>query len=198
MSTGKTHGAASCSSCRKSKTRARTHTNPESSQSERQRRAERQGQGRRPPRGKGGCGARSAGGGGRSRILPPAKSSFEDGGKKKDSLRQKETEGMFHQQTCLVRNSRRNSLERRQRSPSREGGRRRGAARAREQTKVGRRLTCSLSTSISQATVVHNDSNEAVGGDSVCLGDKEWQGATEHTPVHACNVAQCHLEEDVG
>lgn len=135
---------------------------------------------------------------GPSRILPPAKSSFEDGGKKKDSLRQKETEGMFHQQTCLVRNSRRNSLERRQRSPSREGGRRRGAARAREQTKAGRRLTCSLSTSISRATVVHNDSNEAVGGDSVCLGDKEWQGATEHTPVHACDVAQCHLEEDVG
>lgn len=197
MSTGKTHGAASCSSCRKSKTR--THTNPESSQSERQRRAERQGQGRRPPRGKGGCGAQSAGGGGgRSRILPPAKSSFEDGGKKKDSLRQKETEGMFHQQTCLVRNSRRNSLERRQRSPSREGGRRRGAARAREQTKAGRRLTCSLPTSISRATVVHNDSNEAVGGDSVWLGDKEWQGATEHTPVHACDVAQCHLEEDVG
>lgn len=136
--------------------------------------------------------------GGRSRILPPAKSSFEDEGKKKDSLRQKETEGMFHQQTCLVRNSRRNSLERRQRSPSREGGRRRGAARAREQTKAGRRLTCSLSTSISRATVVHNDSNEAVGGGSVCLGDKEWQGATEHTPVHACDVAQCHLEEDVG
>lgn len=139
MSTGKTHGAASCSSCRKSKTRAHTHTHPESSQSERQRRAERQGQGRRPPRGKGGCGTRSAGAELRSRILPPAKSSFEGGGKKKDSLRQKETEGMFHPQTCLVRNSRRNSLERRQRSPSREGGRRRGAARAREQTKAGRR-----------------------------------------------------------